>query len=216
MQSLLSLLTSFNRKERHALLDKIFENKIAYFSPKFIDALTKITGSNIPSNYNWFIDYHLDWIEAAIFYYLNKLDANEVQSINRDGDESYPKFTLDFTQRDVDFLVYFQINSCHKFIIIEAKYDTGWDNKQFRTKAGRLKEIYSNYVFINSKIKSNVSIEFYCIIMSPKHPAKLQNIEGWKWLELPQKQELYTVSRTENKKKSREGNEWSCFKTDSK
>jgi hypothetical protein len=211
MHTLQSLLISFDRKERHALLDKIFEDKIRYFSKNFIASLKKATGIDIPSSYIWFIDYHLDWIEAAIFYHLNKLDTNKIHSIHTDGNESYPKFTLDFTQRDIDFLVYFKVNGCSKFIMVEAKYDTNWDNKQFNIKANRLKTIYNNYTILNDKLKSNILIEFYYILMSPMDPKKLQNCKGWKWIELPQGKDLYTVSRCNDENKSITGNCWSCF-----
>jgi hypothetical protein len=212
MPTLQSFLMSFDRKERHALLNTIFKNNISIFSQHFLDSLASECGINLPKDYIWFIDYHIDWIEASIFCYLCKTSLDKKVIFARNGNDTYPEFTLNFTQQDVDFLIYYQTQGRENFILVEAKYTMDWNDKQFQEKNTRFAKILKNYKALNIEFGSNTDINFYYIFMSPKRPRQLEKFEDWKWIELPQEQQLYSVSRCTSKVKTRKGDFWSCFK----
>jgi len=213
MYSLQHLLTHFDRKERHALLEKVFGDNIRHIPNAFIAEIQKELPIVIPNNHTWFLDYHIDWIEAAIFFYLEDTDLNDECCFPRCGGEGYPKFTLDFTQRDIDFLIYFKENDSDNLIMIEAKYDTRWGNKQVNIKLDRLEAIYKNYTQLNKTKNKQVNINFYYILMSPVKPQKLSTTTKWSWIKLNKSDKLHTVSRCDkNKRKTKDGDYWSFFK----
>lgn len=214
MRSLQNLLTTFDRKERHALLDKVFRSNISHISSEFISEIQVELGIKIPDDPVWFLDYHIDWMEAAIFIYLNDKDLGDECCFLRDGGEGHPRFTLEFTQRDIDFLIYFKQNDSDNLIMIEAKYDTSWGNKQVNAKLDRLEAIRRNYIEANKTKSKQVNINFYYVLLSPVKPKRLSTNVKWHWIELNACDNLHTVSRCDiNKLKRKDGKYWSCFKT---
>jgi hypothetical protein len=108
--------------------------------------------------------------------------------------------TISATQEDVDLLIAFADESSPQqtnLLLLEAKLDTGWNNAQFRRKAGRLLAIFGE----NGRRWPGVEPHF--AILSPDKPRKLDTtwIPAWMlrnnlpvWIELPKPQPLHKVT----------------------
>jgi len=87
----------------------------------------------IPANAFWAIDYHLDWIRAAV----------ELSTSSAPRTEPLPGKLLG-TQEDVDLLVAYPHAGRTVLILIEAKGVTGWNQKQLNSKVNTLRQIFGN------------------------------------------------------------------------
>ena len=68
------------------------------------------------------MDYHLDWIHASLFL---TLPGNDSQAVHPNSGR-----VATGTQEDVDLLVAFEEGDITHLLLIEAKAETGWTNKQ--------------------------------------------------------------------------------------
>jgi hypothetical protein len=135
------------------------------------------------------MDYHLDWILAALIAVAKGTDlahANADQAIRAQ-------------QEDVDLLIAFECNATIHLVLIEAKAATGWTNAQAKSKASRLAQIFGNEL----DEKSGVHPHF--VLMSPEKSAGV-NVDKWPrwsvdatqrplWMELKIPERLRKVSR---------------------
>lgn len=200
MKSLREHLEELDRKERNAVIRKVFKTENLQLSEEFISDLETTSSVTIPQDYYWALDYHIDWIYAALYSFYKAYSFDDFTPVQYEKNNSSPKFN----QEDIDFLIYFNQNNTHTFIFIEAKYDTAWSNKQFKSKDDRL-------YFIEEKFKTTGVFKFHRILMSPSSPIHLKT-NRWKWIKMAKKSSLYTISRcTEEGKKSVNGKYWSAF-----
>ena len=102
----------------------------------------------------WAMDYHIDWLIAALTRYNGQNEENKtIQNIN---------YKIFGTQEDFDFIICTE----NTLIFIEAKLSSVWDRKQLDSKIKRLngmKELFK-------------STKQYFVLLSPG----FQNIESTK------------------------------------
>ena len=169
MLNLVKLLSRFNRKERYFLIKQALGT--FHLSPKFRKDLACVIGlDEIPSSAFAAMDYHLDWIAAALHKFEYGGDSNLFNN---------PKqHIVTGNQRDVDLLVAFANPSqCH-IVMIEAKADSSWDNDQMNKKAKRLKEIFGSQGCHYRGITPH-----FCLI-SPCPPQKLETDKWPRWMKM--------------------------------
>jgi len=155
---LISLLKSFNRKERFFLIGQALGNKDFRIADVFRDAISKKINLDIPSDAFAAMDYHLDWIYASL--YCNEKGTTEFITDNPLG--------LNANQEDVDFIIAFKKDEIYHLVLIEAKAESGWTNKQLSSKIEKLRSIFG----FNSCIWKNVKP--YLLITSPRKPKDLK------------------------------------------
>lgn len=158
-KTLIECLDSFNRKERYWLVRNCCGEGDALELPlggNFIQKLKEFPGlSDLDfSNAWWAMDYHIDWLVAAITLYrdhsLQKLRSGDIPYVKKDNVKG--------SQEDFDFIV------CvgNDIILIEAKMATGWTSQQLDSKISRINGL---------RPSTNVDINFHFFMMSPNLTA---------------------------------------------
>ena len=71
-------------------------------------------------------------------------------------------------QEDIDFIVAFNKDDIYHLVLIEAKAESGWTNKQLSSKAEKFKSIFG----FNNCVWENVRP--YFLITSPRKPTNLR------------------------------------------
>jgi len=194
MENLIDILKSLNRKERYWLIKNTTGDSIDELDAAFITKLNKNLDNKfpkIPSNASVFFDYQLDWIIAAISIYSDNLAQTAEIPIPKD---------IDFNLLDIDMLIVWEDNKYY-MIFAEAKFDTGWKNKQLDDKIKKIKQI--------EKIFTQKGIPSRCIllILSRKKPEHIsdENLKYIKaWLPLDHSQ-LKKFTRSKDRKRNKEG-----------
>ena len=181
---LIEILKSFNRKERFFLITHVLglcsnSGELAFsLSDSFREDVA------IPRDSERVfvaIDYHLDWLQAALILAHTGEDENS-QFCNKGK-------VIKGTQEDIDLLVAFKAGEKFHLILVEAKAYSGWTNKQLSSKATRLREIFGE----DGNKWREVQPCFYAI--GPKEPKglDLKPLPKWmldadrklRWLDLP-------------------------------
>lgn len=203
MQNLIQYLTAFNSKERFFLAGQILGNPKFTITSLFREKLNNMLNISIPEDAFSAMDYHLDWIYAA----LNLAKDGNVNKIysNADG-------VIKAQQEDIDWLIAFKNQEVFHLVLIEAKGVGGWTNKQLKSKANRFEQIFGN---IGHKWPG---VKPHFILMSPKQSFGLITSEWpqWmapegsvKWIELTIPRDLISVTRcTSPGQKSENGEYW--------
>lgn len=78
------------------------------------------------------MDFHLDWNYASLYAH-ERGDINFITENN---------LKLNANQEDIDLLLAFKNENIYHLILIVAKAESGWTNKQFLSKAEKLKSIF--------------------------------------------------------------------------
>ena len=216
MTDLIKILESFNRKERFFLLAQALgcsnSGEPAFsLSDSFRKQLNENIDVAIPLKVFVAMDYHLDWLQAALYH--SKCGKLEFSNKDENKDE-----VIEGTQEDVDLLVAFKARETFHLILVEAKAYFDWNNKQLLSKAKRLRTIFGE----DGKKWSNVQPYFRA--MGPKNPNKSKRLKleclpkwmlnddklQWLCLQLP-KGERRKVSRFD-KHKHKDGDVYRQFK----
>ena len=189
MLDLIELLESFNRKERFFLISQAVGN--FELSGNFRRDLGVVIGLTIPHGAFTAMDYHLEWLTAALYAH----DHGDVDSIFDNPQQQ----VIRGNQEDTDLLVAFKDGGQYHLILVEAKGSTGWTNKQMRSKADRLARIFG------SEGDRYPGVEPHICLASPRPPKELKATEwpGWMnrddgsyyWLELKFPKERIMVTR---------------------
>ena len=189
MPNLLEVLESFNRKERFFLVKHALGS--FQLSDDFRAELKRKIGVEIPQCAFAAMDYHLDWLVAALY-------------VNERGDDKRvfcnpQQRIVEGNQEDIDLLVAFKDGEKHHLVLVEAKGVGSWDNKQMLSKANRLGEIFG------AEGKCFAGVEPHFILVSPNLPQKLKTLEwpGWMskncvsniWIELEFPEGRFRVTR---------------------
>lgn len=162
-------IKSFNRKERFYLISDVIGNDRFSLSDKFIDKINRKFGIDVPKNAFVAMDYHMDWISAALTMSFKSDEYPKGIYPNGEG-----KGRLNLNQEDVDLLIgYYDENVCH-LIMLEAKAFTGWTNNQLKSKAEKHKAVF--YI-AKDEIYPNV-IPYFGIISINK-PRNLDRRYDW-------------------------------------
>ena len=166
MADLIELLESFNRKERYFLISHALGN--FQLSDDFRRKLSKEIGLRIPGNAYAAMDYHLDWLIAALHAH---------QRGNVDDPFNNPERKLvKGNQEDIDLLVAFKDNGKHHLVLVEVKGATGWINKQLKSKADRLSLVFG------PEGNCHPGVEPHFCLASPNCPQHLEASEWPKWM----------------------------------
>jgi len=196
----LNILKSFNRKERFYLISQALGNKEFKLSELFRNQVGSKLSLTIPENSFAAMDYHLDWIYASLKYW-------------KEGKDIFPKDNIiTATQEDVDLIICFYQNAIHNLILIEAKGETSWTNKQLKSKAERFEKIFGN------DGNNWEGVKPYFLIMSPRPSRNLttNTLPEWmlhqgklNWLQLEIPNNLVKVIRCDqNLRPSIDGMFW--------
>ena len=129
---LIELLESFNRKERFFLISQAVGE--FQLDDDFRRELGKAINVDVPHDAFTAMDYHLDWLTAA-------LSAYECGDVGRIFDNPLQQ-VIKGNQEDTDLLVAFEGSGDRHVVLIEAKGATGWTNAQMQSKASRLGQIF--------------------------------------------------------------------------
>lgn len=202
---LLKLLRRLNRKERFFLLNESLNTKAFQLSKSFRDRLKRELRlkKEIPDSALVAMDYHIDWIAAALIHH-----SNFTKEAIYPNNENHVKGS----QQDVDLMVAFADKEGVQYLIfLEAKGQTPWRSDQLRMKAHRLKLIFGNDGSKFQKVRP-----YFCLL-SPKRPTNLRKFDWptwWmnssdclNWLKLDMRDNLLRVARWDKKrgKSSRDG-----------
>lgn len=198
-------LKRFNRKERFILLSHVLGQQAGEafrLNPEFRKALACKLGLAIPGDAFVAMDYHLDWIQMAL--HLADQRAEDVGAIVPNDNR-----LISAKPTDVDLLVAFveegTLNT--RLLLIEAKADTSWTNKQLEPKANRLSDVFGKTTYGGEVVKPHL------VLMSPRESVGIKT-EGWPpwmmaegndtvhWLELPLRDDLLKVTRCDREGRS--------------
>lgn len=197
-------LRMFNRKERYHLLVNALANISGNFeiSSDYKSEIQNAVNLENKNHHTVFVamDYHLDWMQVALECWSNNRSEDCLKQMTNKG---YFKAN----QQDVDLLVVMEKEQQYDLIMIEAKADSGWSNKQLKEKATRLKGIFGN----GNETEVYTDIRPHFILSSPKESPniELDNWPNWMYdtenkkpyfieLELPQRIRLTRTKSEEN------------------
>ena len=190
MATLLENLRSLNRKERFILLREALGQHTFTLDSAFRASLKRSFGVDVPPDAFVAMDYHLDWIQMALYLTENP----EAETPIPDPDQELFKAN----QQDVDLLVAFEGKSKTHVTLVEAKVETAWNNRQLCSKARRLRAIFGEEGGRYSFAKP------YFLLASPKEPERVRN-DAWpkwmapdgeaRWVKLPRPEGLIKVTR---------------------
>ena len=143
---LVGLLQQFNRKERYWLLADALGVPFRALDPNYRQRLADVLGFDVPANAWWALDYHFDWLHAALCCapeYKPELGLKRLNVRNVDNQQ-----TIRGTHEDTDLIIAFD----QTIILVEAKGVTGWKNGQMGSKAKRLMELSYNPAHIRIRL----------------------------------------------------------------
>jgi hypothetical protein len=206
MTSVIDYLEKFNRKERYYLVK--WATGGFDLSDECRSSLGRATGLSIPDERFVFMDYHLNWLFAAIN--LGSAQAATTAPYpNSLMDEVSGLRMIQGNQEDVDLLVAFEDASVTHLVMVEAKADSAWSNSQLNSKARRLEAIFRN---------AGQSIAPHFLLASPERPRfiRCQDWPGWMrsgdepaWVKMPRPDNLEVVFRCDDAgKRSNAGEYW--------
>ena len=192
MSELIEHLRSFNRKERFILLREALGSDA--LGDAFRRRLGDSIGKEVPAGAFVAMDYHLDWLQMALYLARTPDPPPRIRKQDVLG-----KGPGDFNanQMDVDLLVAFDEGATTHLVLIEAKMETGWTNRQMCKKAKRLRQIFGD--------PPDRSLADPCfVLLSPRRPQRLETNDwpGWMtrggkpvWMTLPRPSGLRKVTR---------------------
>jgi hypothetical protein len=131
---MLEYLRSFNRKERFFLVGTALGNPAFRLDSAFSRRLGDTFALQVPSDVFVAMDYHLDWIYGSA--YLSQ------EGVSPSGNHLNIAGNISGNQEDVDLIVAFDAGETTHVIMLEAKAETGWTNKQADSKAERLTAMF--------------------------------------------------------------------------
>lgn len=170
---LIELLSRFNRKERFFLVGNALGKEDFSLSCGFRKRLQYAVGldESIPAHAFAAMDYHLDWIAAALTAFAEGGKEEVFENCEIDG----TKLVMG-NQEDVDFLVCFKgEEGNYNLIMLEAKATSSWSSGQMESKMKRLRRIFGDTENCIDKIKPK-----FCLT-SPRPPRGLKYKEWPEW-----------------------------------
>ena len=166
MLYLIELLESFNRKERFHLVSQAIGS--FQLSEDFKEQLGEAINLAIPADAFAAMDYHLEWLAAALHAYK----ANDLEKVFPNPNQNIIKGN----QQDTDLLVAFRKDAKYHIVLVEAKGVGSWSNHQMTGKAERLGEIFGH------DGEEYIDVVPHMCLLSPRRPKRL-NVSSWpKWM----------------------------------
>lgn len=167
MLRLLDHLASFNRKERFYVVGAALGNPTFRLCSAFRRRLEQALGIAVPADAFVAMDYHLDWLHAALALAAGTIEGGVHP--NRDRG-------VRGTQEDVDLLIAFDRGRLTHVLMVEAKVEGRWSNAQMLSKARRLAALFG----VDGARSARVRPHF--VLMSPRSPRLLAT-DGWpRWM----------------------------------
>ena len=157
-KTLTQCLEVFNRKERYWLIRNCCGNGDDLALPLNDGLIDTLAGefkellSVDLKNAWWAMDYHIDWLIAALTLYQDKETHNQ-ENVKHNARNQSKVCDILGTQEDFDFI----ICADNTIILIEAKLSSGWDYDQLFHKIDRLERMHELFKNINK----------YFIMLSP-------------------------------------------------
>ena len=189
VDGLLAQLQSFNAKERFWLIS--FATGNPPLSEPFRSTLSAAVGRVVPRNAWWAMDYHIDWIEAAL--------ECAASPETRRFEEPQPGRNVNRSQEDVDLVVAWDEGAVTWLVVVEAKGTTSWAQAQYDSKLQRLVHLFG----ADGTRRPNVVPSF--VLASPRRPKRLavSNLPAWScgpngqppWIPLSMPKELHRLQR---------------------
>jgi len=147
MDSLLGQLDSFNRKERYALVSHALGLQSFTPSYEFVSELLAACGVKElphPGTARCWMDYHMDWLYAALFLTVNKQSNTVTQPpyASPEFPSQAGPINVNTNQEDIDLLVAVTSDMSTHLFLVEAKWASGWSTGQMTSKIKRLKHIF--------------------------------------------------------------------------
>ena len=192
MSDLIDHLRSFNRKERFILLREAFGRDT--LGDAFRRRLGDAIGVAVPDGAFVAMDYHLDWLQMALYLARTPSPSHPIPKgdVLGSGQQGFNE-----NQMDIDLLVAFDEGATTRLLLLEAKMETGWTNRQMLRKAERLRQIFGD--------RPDRSLADPCfLLVSPRRPQQLKvdTWPGWMtrggdpiWMKLPRPKGLRKVTR---------------------
>ena len=134
MNQIMSALVDLNSKERYFVMNALLDLKTHSLSTGMNRLISGVLELEIPKNNLVFLDYHLDWVTAAL-----------VAGTQRGKKPTYKNTgmaTVLGNQMDIDALIAFELDGKTHLLFMEAKGVGAWNNKQLNTKVSRLNKIF--------------------------------------------------------------------------
>jgi len=175
MDNLITILKSLNRKERFFLIADALGNQDFQLGDGFRTELGSAAKVEIPSDAWVAMDYHLDWLSAALHVCAEELppatpwkNSSVVEGTNLE--------VVKGNQEDVDLIVGFDTPDGTTLILIEAKMDTAWSNTQMKSKVQRIKAMFGQDGFKRSGVTPIL------VLTSPTKPRDLKTTTWPEWM----------------------------------
>jgi len=160
------VLARFNRKERYWVVQTALGEAAKHPSRAFCKALEKaFKGADpiVPSAAWWAMDYHIDWLYAALDIFLTG------RALTKDGiDLTFPvgvssdKCVM-AQQEDIDLVV----AHGRDVFLIEAKAFAAWDTRQMRSKLDRIDQLAA-------RIGVSSNVRLHLALLSHGKPTRLR------------------------------------------
>lgn len=167
-------LRLFNRKERYWLIRNAIGEKDQDLplSSSFRERLGKVIETEIPADAWWALDYHIDWLFAALvlFSVPRESETKPIKNPEMFSKNEKLRRLVRGTQEDFDFIVAFG----QTIVLIEAKGVGSWTNKQISSKHQRLSEWKQFSECLHPGVGSMTEkLRVIVVLMSPKESAGL-------------------------------------------
>jgi hypothetical protein len=177
-------IDSFNRKERYFLFSYATGNsdRGLKLSDAFLKDLGEALGLTVPEDARGYIDYHLDWLHAAVVLADGRASEDGPWP-NKDDVETGTWKVATGNQEDIDLLVVYEVEDVTWVLLVEAKGESSWTNKQLQSKEKRLAKIFGP-----GAIADGAKIQPRFCLMSPVESTLLLSgdANGWpKWMLRP-------------------------------
>jgi hypothetical protein len=200
MNKLIQRLKDFNAKERYFLIRQVLGIPEFAIGQQFRKALVTV-GITIPEEAKtyWAMDYHLDWLYAALHPSPDGSPQSNEQGI------------IQANQEDVDFLIAYEAEGITHIVLLEAKAFTGWTNSQLDSKKKRLEKMFTPEILAQG-------VQPHFVLISPKESdgLKTEGYPDWMcpgrkflWLRLQLGSGFVKVARCgPDGKANKEGENW--------
>jgi len=170
MSGIVELLKAFDRKERAWLVRMAL--KPAALDQGFLNRVYKELDLTAPcsSTVWWGMDYHIDWLVAALHAFRNGWTVDELTTQkSMTNDDARITHSIE----DFDFI----IADKERIILIEAKAFGDWDPKRLEEKLSRLAKLSGDGKVPNSG--SDAPVQLHLILTSIDNTPDLSDIPSW-------------------------------------
>ncbi|MGC5583403.1 hypothetical protein [Ornithinimicrobium sp. W1665] len=187
MTDLLTLLESFNRKERFILMTQASAGAVPLgVSAQFRERLNAVLPETVQVpdldrvTYVLAMDFHLNWLAAALQLAYRGKSVNEdlAQSSNESAGQisGAPKGkAFERNQEDIDLLLGWVAGERTKLVLVEAKAHTSWQTGQVASKSARFAAIFGT----NGQTYADAPVDVAFVLAGFKTPKQPQFMKAW-------------------------------------